>query len=128
MWSRGRTSYPEYHSSDDNLNFLQPARLLETLTVIWHTVIAMELNATYKPNYVGLPFLTGLGVYPHRHFAGDGSTTPNDVASAYYELLGWTDGQRDMIEVAYRTKLPIEAFNEAIEDFLRVNLIHSLPR
>jgi aminopeptidase-like protein len=123
-WARaGASNYAEYHTSADNLDLVRSDVLLETLSVICKAVSAIERNFTFKPLYKGLPFLSGLGVYPYRHYSGDGSVAVNDLARAYYELLGFVDGQNDMLDIARRTKLPIEAFDEAVADFLRVGLI-----
>jgi aminopeptidase-like protein len=126
-WARaGAGNYAAYHSSADNLELVTSDNLLETLRVVWHCVMALERNIVLAPRYVGLPFLSGLGVYPYKHFKGDGSANHSDVASAYYELLGWVDGKSDMISIAKKTGLPIEAFDEAIEDFERVGLVHAV--
>lgn len=123
-WGRaGPSNYPEYHTSADDLSVVTPETLLGTLAVIWQAISALERSFIYRPTYVGLPFLSGLGVYPYRHYKGDGEPQLGNIAKAYYELLGWVDGQRDMIDIAQQAGLPIEAFDEAVADFLRVGLI-----
>ncbi len=123
-WTRAAAGgFKEYHSSADDTSLVTPNNLEGTLKVIWGAIMALERNAVYLPRYRGLPFLSGLGVYPYKHFAGDGSAAPGQVASAYYELLGWADGKTDMITIAMKANLPIEAFDEAASEFERVGLI-----
>jgi len=114
--------FPQYHTSLDNLEFVRPEWLLETLGIYWKTINALERNRIYTPQYKALPFLTRYGIYPFWAGAGEGALG-NRIAEAYYHAMGWLDGQRDLLAVADRVGEDIEVFDRPVEDFLRTGLI-----
>ncbi|OIQ50054.1 hypothetical protein BerOc1_01984 [Pseudodesulfovibrio hydrargyri] len=114
--------FPEYHTSADDLDFVTDEALLGTLQVYWNALMAIEANRVYAPTYQTLPFLSGHGVYPYDLGAGDGSLMVM-AADAYYHLMGFADGQVDLLSIAERTETPMELFARPVEAFLRVGLL-----
>jgi len=119
---RGRPGFfKEYHSSADNLQFVRPANLADSLKMHWDAVCAIERTATYRCNSVVEPFLTAHGIYPFR-FGSGGGRVGNQFGQAYYYIMG-ADGERDLLQIADDAGLPITAFDPAVEDFLKVGLL-----
>lgn len=114
--------FKEYHSSADDLNFVHPEALLETLRVYWKTIKVLEKNKVYKPQYKTLPFLTKYNVYPFSEGAGEGSLG-NKIAEAYYHCMGFFDGESDLLSIADRVQEDIDVFDWPVQDFLKVGLI-----
>src|SRR5262249_20640524 len=81
----------------------------------------------YKGRFTVDPFLTGHGIYPYAHGAGEGKLG-DAIATAYYHLMGGIDGQTDLLEIADNAKLPIKAFDYARRDFLLVGFMHHQPQ
>ncbi len=114
--------FPQYHSSADDLEFVRPEALQGTLEVYWNALMAIERAVTYRGRFTVDPFLTGYGIYPFDHGAGEGQIG-NAMAVAYYHLMGGIDGQTDLLALADRVNLPIHVFDRAVQDFLRADLM-----
>lgn len=124
-WQRGGPElsvYPAYHSSDDDLTLVRPENLFETLCVVWDALMAVERANTYQANYTVDPFLTKHGIFPFQHGAGDGKHG-NDVARAYFELMGALDGTQDLLAIADHYGMPVHLFDEPVQKLLEKGLI-----
>ncbi len=117
--------YSRYHSSADDLSFVKPENLLETLQAAFLGLQTLERTARYKGTFTVSPFLTKYGIYPHHHGVGSGGMG-NVVADAYYQLMPFVDGDTDLLQIAERARMPIFAFDEAVEAFSRVGLIEKV--
>lgn len=102
--------YKEYHTSADNLEYVKPKNLEESLNVYLKIVDYIEKNRKYiSMNMKGEPFLSkhqlglkvgsGKGVY---HL---------DVAIRF--LMCYSDGQDDLIEIAKKARRSVEDVYEA---------------
>ena len=117
--------YAQYHSSADDMTYVRPEGLVDSLEMLWETVKTLEQSAIYRGNFKVDPFLTRHDIYPFQHGAGVGRIG-NEVAQAYYHLMGGVDGETDLLEIAERANLPISAFEPAVNDFLRKELMAAL--
>jgi aminopeptidase-like protein len=114
--------FPQYHTHLDNLSFVTPQALHESLNIYWNVLLALESNRTYKGNFIVDPFLTGHDIYPFNQGAGEGSVG-SDIARAYYELMGYVDGRHDLLSIADKVGIPIDNFGPAVKDFLSKKLM-----
>lgn len=114
--------FPAYHSSADDLSFVRPQFLFESLQVYWKTLMTLERAITYRGKFTVDPFLTAHGIYPWDQGSGAGEVG-NAIARAYYHLMGGVDGQSDLLEIADRANEPITVFDRAVADFLRSGLM-----
>lgn len=117
--------FPEYHSSADDLNFVRPEHLFESLEIYWDVIQTLERNKTYKPHFKAPPFLTRYGVYPFDMGGGEGKLG-SEQGQAYYHIMGLVDGKMDLLEIADRSELSIRMFDRAVSDFLRVRLMEEV--
>lgn len=96
-------TFPEYHTSADNLDFIRPESLADTLTKALEAVEILEHNACFvnlKP--MGEPRLGKYGLY-------DGSG--GQRVGAFDELallwvLNQSDGTQDLLTIAERSEMP----------------------
>ncbi len=123
--SRSFSTYPEYHSSKDDLTLVTEEALLGTLELCCRAIEIMEQDVTYKPNFVVEPFLSGHGIYPYDLGAGEGHRSDR-IVQAYYDLAGWIDGQHSLLDIATALDEPIDIFERPISDMLRVGLIEEV--
>jgi len=120
--------FSEYHTSKDDLSFVRPEALLESLKVYWKTIMTLERARAYRGNFTVDPFLNHYGVYPYDLGAGEGQGNAGpEAALAFYHLMGSADGSRDLLEIADDANLDIEHFDRAVEDLVRVGLIQEAP-
>lgn len=111
-------AYPEHCTSFDNLDFIRPDALLETLRLAWMAVQALERTVVYRPLFTGEPFLTRYGLFPH------GKSKEERFAWDY--LKGFTDGRNSLIDIADKGGLFVADLDAAVSGFLEKGLIEEV--
>lgn len=101
--------FPEYHSSADNLDFVRPEALQESLQMLLRIVEVVEQNETYvnRAPY-GEPQLGRRGLY--RPVGGESSSE-----DALLWVLNLSDGRHSLLEIARQSKLPLEQIRSAAD-------------
>jgi aminopeptidase-like protein len=107
MWG----SFPEYHTSADNLNFIQPLQLAGSLRVCAAILDVLENNRRYcNQNPYCEPQLGRRNLY--RSTGGD---TIGVEISARLWVLNLSDGRHTLLDIAERSSLPFAVINDAAE-------------
>lgn len=108
--------FPEYHTSADNLSFVSPSQLAESLAAIEAVIDVLEGDATYENlNPKGEPRLGKRGLY--RSIAGQSGAQHSEMAMLW--VLSGSDGRTNLLEIAEKAGLPfaeIRAAADALED------------
>ena len=104
-------TFPEYHTSADNLDFIKPLQLMRSLRVCADIVDVLEHNRTY----VNLqpfcePQLGKRGLY--RTTGGDG---PGDEMMARLWVLNLSDGKQSLLDIAERSGIAFQTIRQAAE-------------
>lgn len=111
-WGR----YPEYHTSADNLDFVKPRYLGESLARYLEVVGVLEGNRRYvNLNPKCEPQLGRRGLY--RMLGGDDKGRERELALLW--VLNFSDGEHDLLDVAQRASLPfamVRAAADALEE------------
>jgi aminopeptidase-like protein len=113
--------YPEYHSSADNLDFVRPERLaesLETLAAILDIVDRDERLVNQSPKCE--PQLGRRGLYRTTGGSIIGST---DLARLW--VLNFSDGEHSLLDIAERARLPFSTVAAAARELSEVELLKS---
>ena len=111
-------SYPEYDTNQDNLGFIDKDTMFESLKVCWGAIQTLERSKLYKHKFEGEPFLTGYGLYPK---------IKKDIDRIPYDyLMGFTDGNLSLIDIAEKAKISITDFDQAVYQMLDKGLIEAL--
>jgi aminopeptidase-like protein len=114
-------SFPEYHTSADNLNFIEPKCLAESLRVCATILDVLENNGRYRNlSPFCEPQLGRRGLY--RTTGGD--SIANEINARLW-LLNLSDGENSLLDIAERSRLPFETILEAA-DLLRENSLLEL--
>lgn len=96
--------FPEYHTSADDLDFVRPESLrdsLEKALAIIEILEEDELYVNLKPKCE--PQLGRRGLYDSK-----GGTAPPDFQMAMLWVLNFSDGQHRLIDIADRSNLPFK--------------------
>ena len=88
-------TYPEYHTSLDDLDLVTPAGLAGTLEAYIKAVRLIEANAIWKTAVIGEPQLGKRGLYPTVSVA-NGALKVRTMMN----VLAYADGSRDLIDIA----------------------------
>jgi aminopeptidase-like protein len=123
---RGRHGrFAQYHTSADDVEFVSPARLADSLDTLCEIVDVLEGNHRYRslaPD--GEPQLGRRGIYHALGGAGD----PAELQLAMLWLLTCGDGQHSLLDVAERSGLRFTHLRAAASLLQEHELLAELPQ
>jgi len=97
--------YPQYHTSADNLDFINPQSLKASLDLCITTITALQSNLIYESlNPMGEPQLGKRGLY--EAIGGDNQKAQRQLAMLW--ILNQANGRRSLIEIAQKAGIHIE--------------------
>lgn len=96
-------TYPEYHTSLDDLTFVTPAGLSAAIATHRQIIAMLENNAFVRTAVLGEPQLGRRGLYSNLSKVGSAQG-----AMTLRNLLAYADGRSDLIELAKTIKAPFE--------------------
>jgi aminopeptidase-like protein len=114
-------TFPEYHTSADDLNFVSPQGLGRSFDLYCRCLDALEKNRIYQTRCCCEPQLGKRGLYPTlsmKGSAGDVRTSMN--------LLAYADGNSDLVDIAERIGVSIEDLAPLAEKFMEHGLLEVL--
>ena len=117
-------SFPEYHTSADDLSFITPASLQDTLEKLERIVLAVDQNSRHlnlKP--MAEPMLGKYGLY---------SRTGGDRIGKFEELamlwvLSFSDGAHDLLSISEISGIGFEIILDAAQRLTEAGLLGELP-
>lgn len=112
--------YPEYHTSADNLDFVQPDALAASLRTCLAVVDVLESNRRYiNQNPKCEPQLGKRGLY---HTIGGGVRATPEIRAMLW-VLNLSDGEHSLLDIAERSGCPFEAVKTAADGLLACDLL-----
>jgi aminopeptidase-like protein len=104
-------SYPEYHTSADNLQFIRPLQLARSLRVCAAILDVLELNRRYiNVNPYCEPQLGRRNLY-----RSTGGEPIGAEMNARLWVLNFSDGQHSLLDIAERSGLPFARISDAAD-------------
>jgi len=127
--------YDFYHTSLDNLDFINASYLVETLKIYLYVIEAMERNHTYRSLHpFSEPMLGKRGLFPNTggHINQQASSLSKDRLEREYktssgrpihakelDMIRWmmflSDGKTTLLDIAEKTKFPLKNLYEIAE-------------
>jgi aminopeptidase-like protein len=104
-------SFPEYHTSGDNLSFVSASALEESLEKLKRAVYLLEHNRRYinlAPK--GEPQLGKRGIYKSISELGGNGFSP----MAMFWVLNFSDGEHDLLAIAQRSGIAFDELARAV--------------
>jgi aminopeptidase-like protein len=117
-------TFPEYHTSADNLDFIKPQYLADTLTKATEALEVLEHNARYvnlKP--MCEPKLGNYGLYA----GGGGQRVGAFDELAVLWVLNLSDGKHDLLAIAERSGMTFRIISTAAEALMAAGLLRKEP-
>lgn len=112
-------SFPEYHTSADDLNFIQPKQLMESFRICTAIIDILEGNRRYRNvNPYGEPQLGRRGLYRR---TGGGEVEAEINASLW--VLNLSDGEHSLLDIAERSGQPFSMINQAAQTLCQSHLL-----
>jgi aminopeptidase-like protein len=113
-------SYPEYHTSLDDLNVVTPAGLEGGFDALRKTIELIEHNRTYRATTPCEPQLGKRGLYPTLSTRGAGY-----AVRSMTNVLAYADGTRDLIDLADFIGISADEAVETAEKLASAGLLAS---
>lgn len=111
-------TYKEYHTSDDNLEFVSPIGLQGGYEFNLNFLKIVELNKSYFSNTIGEPFLTRHNLRNKRI-----GNEPLDLNSTnIVNFLAYSDGS-DLIDICDKTGIDLLSFHKTIKLLVEKKLV-----
>lgn len=102
-------TFPEYHTSADNMEFIRPERLAGSLRVIAAAVDVIEKNRKYcNQSPFCEPQLGKRNLY-----RSTGGTNISEEINARLWVLNFSDGHHSLLDIAERSGMPFAAISDA---------------
>ncbi|MFZ3573394.1 DUF4910 domain-containing protein [Streptomyces sp. BH097] len=104
--------YPEYHTSADDLDFVSPEAMADTLAVCREAFAVLDRNRRYlNQSPYGEPQLGRRGLYD----ALGGRSDTKQAQMAMLWVLNLSDGEHSLLDVAERSGLPFDTVADAAD-------------
>jgi aminopeptidase-like protein len=112
--------FPEYHTSADDLECVDPHSLADSLAKILNVVEVLEGDRIYlNRNPKGEPRLGKRGLFGSMGGHGAG----REVESALLWVLNFSDGEHSLLDIAERSGISFSAIRAAADALLRCDLL-----
>jgi len=123
--------YPQYHTSLDNLEFVNGSQIMQSLELYRDVVRILDGNLVFKSTEpYGEPQLSKRGLYPSTGgYINQPGTDRPEVIEADIDAMTWLlflgDGRNDLVTVAERSGLPASRIYDCANQLSRVGLIEA---
>ncbi|WP_170830352.1 DUF4910 domain-containing protein [Maridesulfovibrio ferrireducens] len=114
-------TYPEYHTSLDNLDLVTAAGLSGGYQLVKESITSIEKNYTYKVNNLCEPQLGKRGLYPNISQKGHYGTV-----NAMMNFLAYADGTNDLISISDRIGVPMHELFPIVQKMYDNGLISTI--
>lgn len=114
-------TYPEYHTSLDNLSLISPQGLAGAFDAIQKCITLIEANAIYRTVCLGEPQLGKRGLYPTLSQRGSGLEVQTMM-----NIVAYCDGEQDLIALADRIGVAAETCIPIIERLVQEHLLERI--
>ncbi|MCH1913312.1 DUF4910 domain-containing protein [Leptospira noguchii] len=118
-FSLTRFPYPEYHTSDDNIELIDVERIREARDLLQEIIDLAEEDYIPVLNQPGPIFLSGYGLYPN--WRDDPSLIP--LWESFFDVMYSIDGVHSVIELANLRQIPISHFFYWTDAFAQKGLL-----
>jgi aminopeptidase-like protein len=116
-------SFPEYHTSADNLDFIHPKQLAESFRVCTAVFNVLENNRTYR----NLQPYCEPQLGRRNLYRSTGGESISDEIHARLWVLNLSDGEHSLLDIAERSGLPFQAIHNAADLLVQSELLSVVP-
>jgi aminopeptidase-like protein len=117
--------YPEYHTSADDLGFVQPEYLADSFLKVWTVVQILEHNRVYlNLNPKCEPQLGKRGLYAHIGGQTDGKL--RELAMLW--VLNLSDGEHSLLDIAEKSEMKFDLVKAAADVLVKHHLLEEAVR
>ena len=116
-------SYPEYHTSLDDLDFITPTGLFGGYNVLQKSILCLEYNEVLKTTVLGEPHLSKRGLYPTL-----GTKERRTDTTHMMNFIAYCDGTQSSLDIAAQIGVPLYAMIETIDRLKEAGVLKVVKR
>jgi aminopeptidase-like protein len=116
-------TFPEYHTSADNLDFIKPDKLAESFRVVAGIVEVLENNRRYR----NLSPYCEPQLGKRNLYRSTGGQNISDEINARLWVLNQSDGEHSLLDIANRAGLPFDLISDAADVLQEAGLLAEAP-
>jgi aminopeptidase-like protein len=113
-------TYPEYHTSKDDLSYISPEGLFGGYNVIKNCISCLEHNVIPNSIITCEPHLSSRGLYPTLS-----TKNQNQIMSKLMDVIAYSDGKRNFLEIAEIIGWPMWELFEIIDQLREKGIIET---
>ena len=113
-------TYPEYHTSLDDLSLITPRGLAGSLAAMERCITCLEANRTYRTTVLCEPQLGRRGLYPTLS-----TGRKNELVRTMMDLIAFSDGTQDLLGVADTINVPMWELIEITQRLVQDDLLET---
>ena len=114
-------TYPEYHTSLDNLDFITPNGLRGSYEILQGCIKLIERNNKYRVTCYGEPQLGKRGLYPNLSI----KKKSNFLVKKMMDFIAYADGSNDLIDISNIINVPVWELYPIIEKLKSADLLNT---
>lgn len=114
-------TYPEYHTSLDNLDFVGPEGLGGAFDVLKECIKTIENDTKYRIKCLGEPQLGKRGLYPTIS-----TKSSTQEVRIMMDFILYADGKNDLIDISNKIKVPIWELYPIIDNLMKADLLEEI--
>ena len=107
-------SYPEYHTSADNLDFVTQSALNESLEMYIRCIEMIENNRTYESVTICEPQLGRRGLWPNLSIKGSSTSW-----RLMRDIISYSDGSNDLLYIAEKVNRPFWELYPVVDQLVK---------
>jgi len=117
-------SFPEYHTSADNLDFIRPSQLAGSLFVCAAILDTLENNRWYRSES---PYCEPQLGRRNLYWSAGGETSGEEEIMARLWVLNLSDGNHSLLDIAERSGILFSTISEAADLLWQKGLLSIIP-
>jgi aminopeptidase-like protein len=111
-------TYPEYHTSLDNLDIVTPRGLQGGFDVMRDCIDLLERNKRYRIKCYGEPQLGKRGLFPTL-----GTRDSDQHVRDMLDFIAYADGIKDLIDISNIIQVPVQRLYDIVHNLLKEDLL-----
>lgn len=114
-------TYPEYHTSLDNLDLVTPEGLFGGYGLVQDCINVIENNRVFRVTCYGEPQLGKRGLYPNLSTKNSGSSVETMM-----DFIAYADGSNDLLQISSIIRKPVREIVPIAEKLLEAGLLEEV--
>lgn len=113
-------TFPEYHTSADNLDFVKPDNLAESFDTCWKAIHILEKNRFYLNQFPKCePQLGKRGIY--KGLASDRNQRAKEMAMLW--ILNFSDGEHSLLDISRKSGIDFDTIQSVTQLLCEFDLL-----